>query len=90
MILSWSITEVIRYAYYAFNLLGHEPYSLLYLRYTTFYVLYLTGAFSEGFLLLSTLPDLAETPLLEWSPYDWFRLTAFCIWWPGKCWVLQT
>ena len=41
MILSWSITEVIRYVYYALNLLGREPYALLYIRYTTFYVLYL-------------------------------------------------
>lgn len=83
MILSWSITEVIRYVFYALNLLGHEPYSLLWTRYTTFYVLYLTGASSEAFLMFSTLPNTARTPLVAWSLHDWFRLALFFTWWPG-------
>ncbi|KAK6890273.1 Very-long-chain (3R)-3-hydroxyacyl-CoA dehydratase PHS1 [Candida tropicalis] len=35
--LSWSITEIIRYSYYASNLTGGVPYFLTWLRYTTFY-----------------------------------------------------
>ena len=33
MLLAWSITEVIRYSFYAWNLLDDVPYPLLWLRY---------------------------------------------------------
>lgn len=32
-LLAWSVTEIIRYGYYAFNLMGSVPYILIYLRY---------------------------------------------------------
>jgi very-long-chain (3R)-3-hydroxyacyl-CoA dehydratase len=80
MILSWSITEVVRYAFYACNLLGKEPYLLFYLRYTTFYVLYPLGAASEAFLIYSTLP---KTALGYWKLTDYQRGVLFAIWWPG-------
>lgn len=83
MILSWSITEVIRYVYYALNLIGYEPYALLWTRYTTFYLLYPTGASSEAFLMFSTIPSF--TSLTSWGLHDIFRLAMFCIWWPCKC-----
>lgn len=83
MIFSWSVTEVIRYVFYALNLLGIEPYALLYTRYTTFYLLYLTGASSEAFLMFSTLPSLNTTPRAAWTLHDWLRLSMFCLWWPG-------
>ncbi|CAL1706585.1 unnamed protein product [Somion occarium] len=79
MVLSWSITEVIRYAHFAITLLGYEPYVLLYLRYTTFYLLYPTGASSEAFCMYATLPSSGE----PWSLYDIFRAVLFGIWWPG-------
>jgi very-long-chain (3R)-3-hydroxyacyl-CoA dehydratase len=47
LMFSWSITEIIRYSFYAFKQVGFEPYILLYLRYTTFLVLYITGVSSE-------------------------------------------
>ncbi|KAF8632029.1 hypothetical protein AX17_004972 [Amanita inopinata Kibby_2008] len=85
MILSWSITEVIRYSFYAFSLLGSEPHLLTYLRYTTFYVLYPLGAGSEAFLIFATVPAL--TSLLsgggEWTVFAFARLFFFVIWWPG-------
>ena len=59
MVLSWSLTEVVRYSFYAFSLLGSEPAPLAWLRYTLFYVLYPTGASSEAFLMYSTLPHPA-------------------------------
>lgn len=31
-LLAWSITEIIRYGYYASNLMGHIPHILVYLR----------------------------------------------------------
>ena len=88
MILSWSLTEVIRYVFYALNLVGLEPYTLLYTRYTTFWLLYPTGASSEAFLIFATLPSLKDKPLIDWSFHDFFRLAMFCIWWPCTCFHL--
>ncbi|KAK7061094.1 hypothetical protein VNI00_000829 [Paramarasmius palmivorus] len=81
MVFAWSFTEVIRYTFYALALLGYEPSALLYLRYTTFYVLYPLGAGSEAFLNFSTLPK--SEALSTWNVYDLFRATLFGIWWPG-------
>ncbi len=34
LIIAWSATEVVRYAYYAWSTVGRAPASLVYLRYT--------------------------------------------------------
>ncbi|ESK88447.1 protein tyrosine phosphatase [Moniliophthora roreri MCA 2997] len=87
MVFAWSLTEVIRYLFYASALLGHEPPMLTYLRYMTFCVLYPLGAGSEAFLSYSMLPS--SNPLSKswisgkWGPYDYFRGVLFIIWWPG-------
>eukprot|EP01083_Nonionella_stella_P025086 69099_1 len=47
MLLSWSVTEVIRYPFYALNLFSKVPGFLKYLRYSMFIVLYPTGILSE-------------------------------------------
>ncbi|KAK7472626.1 hypothetical protein VKT23_000739 [Stygiomarasmius scandens] len=89
MVFAWSFTEVIRYSFYAANLLGYEPSVLLYLRYTTFYVLYPLGAGSEAFLIYSTLPSSSPVPSWSswvrgmWKPTDYIRAGLFGIWWPG-------
>lgn len=77
MLLSWALTEVVRYAFYARTLLGSEPKRLLWLRYTTFFVLYPTGATSEALLIYTTLPARA------WRLPDYARAGLFAIWWPG-------
>ncbi|CAD1812943.1 Protein tyrosine phosphatase-like protein, PTPLA family protein [Candida parapsilosis] len=55
--LSWSITEIIRYSYYAQHLRNDVPDWLTWLRYTTFYVLYPTGVFSEVYQIVLSLDD---------------------------------
>lgn len=80
MVLAWSVTEVIRYSFYAFTLLGGVPYPLLWLRYTLFYILYPIGAGSEASLIYATLP---KALLADWNPYDYFRGSMFVIWWIG-------
>ena len=89
MILAWSTTEVIRYAFYALSLVrGTVPSVLIYLRYTTFYVLYPLGASSEALLILSSLPTVNPLQGLKdgsWSPWDYFRGVMFVVWWPGVC-----
>lgn len=44
---AWSITEIIRYAFYGLNLLNVVPQLLVFLRYTAFIVLYPTGVTGE-------------------------------------------
>ncbi len=89
MVFAWSATETIRYPFYACGLLGLEPYPLLYLRYTTFYLLYPLGASSEAFIIYSTLPKSSPIPSLQswmqgmWNLTDYVRGVLFCIWWPG-------
>jgi len=87
MVLAWSATEVIRYAFYALSLTRSTvPGVLVYLRYTTFYLLYPLGASSEALLILSSLP--ASNPLEglksgSWNVWDCFRGAMFVAWWPG-------
>lgn len=89
MVLAWSTTEIVRYSFYAFNLLGKNPYALLWLRYTAFYVLYPLGAGSEAFLIYATLPSSSPIPGWQawlrgmWKPTDYIRGILFLIWWPG-------
>lgn len=47
MLLAWSFTEVIRYAFFALTLSGIEPAVLQWFRYSGFYVLYPVGISSE-------------------------------------------
>lgn len=47
MLLAWSTTEVIRYAFFALSLSGVEPSFLQWFRYSGFYVLYPVGISSE-------------------------------------------
>ncbi|THW64980.1 PTPLA-domain-containing protein [Aureobasidium pullulans] len=52
MLIAWSITEVIRYSYFAINLsTGSVPSFWLWLRYNTFFVLYPLGISSECWLV---------------------------------------
>ncbi|KAG8921139.1 hypothetical protein FRC01_000392 [Tulasnella sp. 417] len=86
MVLAWSLTEVVRYAFYACNVLGLEPYPLLWIRYTTFWILYPIGAPSEAFLMFSTLP-VSLSPvrynLGSFTLSNWIVLILYTIWWPS-------
>jgi len=89
MVLAWSTVEVIRYSFYAFNLVGSNPYPLLWMRYTAFYILYPLGASSEASLIYASLPSSSPTPGWKswaqgmWRPTDYVRAVLFIIWWPG-------
>lgn len=64
LILSWGITEVIRYSFFALKeIFGSAPRFLLWLRYTTFYILYPTGISSEAGLIFVALKYMKETGL---------------------------
>jgi len=55
MLLSaWTVTEVVRYAFYAFELLKLTPYWLLWSRYSLFVVLYPLGGAGEVYTMYDT------------------------------------
>lgn len=83
MFLAWSVTEVIRYSYFVFNLQGNGvPEFITWLRYNTFYVLYPLGIASECALIwkASMVADRRET-LVFWG--------VLGVYVPGS-WVLFT
>uniref|UniRef100_A0ACD5VLV2 Uncharacterized protein n=1 Tax=Avena sativa TaxID=4498 RepID=A0ACD5VLV2_AVESA len=59
LILSWSITEVIRYSFFGMReTFGFEPSWLLWLRYSTFLVLYPIGLLGEVGLIFVAMPSM--------------------------------
>ena len=66
-LLCWSITEVIRYAYYVLNIFGQVPYALLWCRYTFFFVLYPFGVTGELITIVKALPVVKDQGLLSVS-----------------------
>ncbi len=92
MVLSWALTEVIRYTFYAASLVGWGFAPLLWARYSTFFVLYPTGAGSEALVNLATLPISVASggswfsilPFAQWDAYALLRGVLFVAWWPGE------
>lgn len=80
--LSWSITEVIRYAYYACSLYNLEtiPAFLVWCRYSLFYVLYPSGVSSEIYMIILSLRE-AEIKIGTW--YAWALKVILVIYIPG-------
>lgn len=79
MLLAWSITEVIRYSYFVWNLQGNGvPAFVAWLRYNTFYVLYPVGISSECILVWKA-SMVAEVPL------KWVFWGVLGIYVPGQC-----
>ncbi|ODQ81032.1 hypothetical protein BABINDRAFT_6881 [Babjeviella inositovora NRRL Y-12698] len=58
LVVSWAVTEIIRYQYYALNLSsGGKPNKILtWLRYNAFLVLYPSGVFSELAIIYGNIP----------------------------------
>lgn len=52
---AWSITELVRYSFYFFQLQNKQPYALLWMRYTFFIVLYPVGVTGEWLIMASPL-----------------------------------
>ncbi|KAJ4461374.1 putative tyrosine phosphatase [Paratrimastix pyriformis] len=60
MVFSWTITEIIRYTYFITEALQVTPRWLTFIRYSTFLVLYPTGAGGEWLCAFKALPWLPE------------------------------
>ena len=80
MLVAWSVTEVIRYSYFALTLSGWQPAALTWLRYNTFFILYPIGIFSECSLIyMATVPAAMRHPLEKYVLY-----AILVIYVPGK------
>lgn len=69
MLLAWSITEVIRYSYFALTLSGVQPTALTWLRYNTFFILYPIGIASECWLVYQAI-EPASVKFGDWYSYS--------------------
>lgn len=80
--LSWSITEIIRYLYYAQNITtnGKPAKILTILRYNLFFILYPSGVASEISMIVLSL-DEAERVVGTW--YKWFLIVIIGVYAPG-------
>ncbi|KAF7189134.1 putative very-long-chain (3R)-3-hydroxyacyl-CoA dehydratase, partial [Pseudocercospora fuligena] len=86
MLVAWSITEVIRYSYFALNLLyGRVPSFLIWLRYNTFFVLYPMGISSECWLVWKAIEPAKSYNLA----YQWVLRGILFVYVPGA-WILYT
>lgn len=81
MLTAWSITEVIRYSYFALNILyGKVPGVLTWLRYNTFFVLYPLGIGSECWLV-----HKAIEPAKRWNAaLEWVLKLVLFVYVPGE------
>ncbi|KAK4707748.1 hypothetical protein R3W88_028673 [Solanum pinnatisectum] len=62
LVISWSITEIIRYSFFGIReAFGSAPSWLLWLRYSTFLLLYPIGITSEVSLIYNALPYMKES-----------------------------
>ncbi|KAF6821009.1 protein tyrosine phosphatase-like protein [Colletotrichum sojae] len=85
MLLAWSVTEVIRYTYFALNLSGVQPKPLVWLRYNTFFVLYPIGITSEVALVYYSAEPAKQFG--ELFPYIAYGILAVYV--PGS-YILYT
>ncbi|KAJ1892616.1 hypothetical protein LPJ66_006237 [Kickxella alabastrina] len=85
MVLAWCITECVRYSHYALSLFDIEVYTLLYLRYTMFYVLYPAGVTGELLEIWAALPHAAAI-----SSWFWVFLVVNIVNYPPVLYKLYT
>ena len=73
LLLCWGVTEVVRYSFYFFKLLGEVPRLVVWARYTLFIVLYPLGVSSELWCAYSGFGHLVESGAFSYrmpNPYN--------------------
>lgn len=86
---AWTVTEIIRYSFYFFSLVGFVPYTLKWCRYTLFIILYPVGVTGEVMTIYEALPSVQTSNLYSLplpNPYNigfsfyyylWFILASY-------------
>jgi very-long-chain (3R)-3-hydroxyacyl-CoA dehydratase len=80
MLIAWSVTEVIRYSYFALTLSGYSPGFISWLRYNAFFVLYPLGISSECWLIYKAIEPAKELR----QEYTWLLQSILVIYIPGE------
>ena len=62
LLLSWSLSDSIRYFYYFLKEFGFQPYWIKYLRYSGFLIFYPIGMISEALLIIETFKIQIPNP----------------------------
>eukprot|EP00798_Chlamydomonas_sp_ICE-L_P013857 gene13856-19780_t len=65
LLMAWSLSEVVRYSFFALKEAGSVPYASLWLRYSSFIVLYPIGVASELAMVWLGLPTIRDSKM--WS-----------------------
>lgn len=84
MLVAWSVTEVIRYAFFALNLVAEVPLAVKWLRYNTFFVLYPLGIGSECFLIYLAATGPAKYISLGGVKVAWGLWAVLGVYVPGE------
>lgn len=79
MLIAWSVTEVIRYSFFALNLSNLLPSFMMWLRYNTFFILYPLGISSECWLIYKAIEPARRLR----QEYAWALQLILLIYIPG-------
>ncbi|KAH9903648.1 protein tyrosine phosphatase-like protein [Xylariomycetidae sp. FL2044] len=91
MLVAWSVTEVIRYSYFALTLLsGRPPRTLHWLRYHAFFVLYPLGISSEAALLWLAARPGGPAERKVGIGYSWALWAYVVLVYPPSAYILYT
>lgn len=80
MLVAWSVTEVVRYSYFVFNLSGYQPAFITWLRYNLFFVLYPMGISSECWMMYTAIKPAKKVRM----EFAWFLQLMLFVYIPGK------
>ena len=67
LLTAWTITEIIRYSFYAFGLFNSVPYFIMWLRYTLFIFLYPIGVTGECLAIYTSLEPVKNKELFYFA-----------------------
>lgn len=85
MLFAWSVTEVIRYSYLALKLVGVEPAAFVWVRYSSYLILYPLGITSEMIQMWRALEPAKQT---YGMPYRAVLGVCLFVIWPIGAYVL--
>ena len=75
MLFAWTLTEMVRYTFYALSVIDIKLALVTWLRYTLFIVLYPLGAGSELVTMYSAMPDIKKSSILTLAMPNQFNAT---------------
>lgn len=84
MVIAWSVTEVVRYAFFATTLQGSVPGVLKWLRYNLFFVLYPMGIGSECWLVYLAATGPGRYIEIAGVKVEWMLWAVLAVYVPGR------